>query len=206
MKMMNQDVNWGCVNNGAYSCSPTSANRMKMAALAVYGSESCEFDALNLTLKETSKGLVLDSYTPRGRVGYNGIQNSFCNGKIINEFGKVLCDGDKNYNSKVFNAKELGYTQEMRDMGSCGGLEWAGVVKNYVTGVGLWTDLKPGALIGHESHSSIFVRYEIRKKLGLGMMVWDQSNVLRFVPMNESSVKGFDIINNNGVQRAANLK
>lgn len=90
---------------------------------------------------------------------------------------KLVADpGDKNYVDKEFKAKELGFTQEMRDMGSCGGLEWAGVMKTYITGPGLWTDLKPGALIGFDRHSAIFVEYQIIGNK-IYIVYWDEDGI-----------------------------
>jgi RHS repeat-associated protein len=201
MKMMNKDLNWGVMNCGRdRSCSPTTANRMKLAALAVYGSESSEFDALNLTLrikvgKNNSRTCYVEEnsndYTPRGRVGYNGLQNSFCEGIV----GST--NGNANFEDPRYRAKELGFTEDMRKMASIGGLAYAGVLKEYVVGKALWTDLKEGALIGFFDHSAIFVKYEVRNRQ-MGFIYWDQNGNDNWT----SGRKGEMFV----IQRAGNLK
>jgi len=168
MSMYETDKSWGYVDAPGYDCSPTLAMRVRMAVAYVYGESSDEHNRLNRS-------------TPEGSIGYNQFQNNY------GPYAAWDTDGDGNKdkygidNYRADNAASFGLTDAMRRHSVAGAIEYAGVGV-YVPATDVWSNLKPGAVLGLTYHTAIFVKYETNSKgVVTGMYIWDDHNEERLI-------------------------
>ena len=139
------------------TCSACVANRVKRAVKEVYGEDSDEYNLI------------------KSRVAYWQFQNAYATGQ--KDVTDVLSDGE--------SGVSMGLTQGMIDHGIAGPIELTGL-GTIVEKADMWTDLKPGAVLGLARHTAIFLRYT-RVEGKLAMEFWDDENKIRTYVKGEST-------------------
>ncbi|MFO0362975.1 MAG: hypothetical protein ACK500_14205 [Flavobacteriales bacterium] len=168
MSMYETDKSWGYVDAPGYDCSPTLAERVRMAVAFVYGESSDEHNRL-------------DKGAAEGRIGYNQFQNNYGPYAAWDTDGDGLKDKHGIDNYRADNAASYGLNDAMRRHSVAGALEYAGVGV-FVPSTDIWSGLKPGAVLGLTYHTAIFVKYETNSKgVVTGMYIWDDHNEERLI-------------------------